>query len=127
MTCPVCHGSGDASGQYLYDCAAPGCTAAVDRANLDAGLKLLPPMIKEDVHWAAYKAGEQIAEQRWALERAELIQQLRNMWGLAIELNHGGDFFSGDEDTAAALDEWQFDTRQALALLQTYKDAKCKS
>lgn len=55
--CPTCGGSGE-SGQYaVLDCAAPGCTAAFDRAEFNAFMAALAPMTQYDRDWAAYRYG----------------------------------------------------------------------
>lgn len=123
MKCSHCNGTGELHGMGYYDCT--NCSAADDRAALEASVKAMPPMTREDVLWAAYQAGERIAEQRWQTERDELIRQLRKMWGWAIELDNDTGYFGMDAGPGGtSKEDWRADTRKTLALLQTYDHKK---
>lgn len=62
MTCPICKGSGEREGRYRdLDCSAEGCTAATERAALEAAIKAAEPMTPYDERWEAYKAGKEAA------------------------------------------------------------------
>lgn len=82
MICSHCNNTGDLHGMGFYDCT--NCPAADERTALDAAIAALPPMVKEDVHWAAYQAGVKAAEQRFAAERTELVAALYTMRGWAM-------------------------------------------
>lgn len=69
MTCPICNDTGETGAYGILDCAAPGCTAAVDRAAMNAVIEALPPMTAYDKHWAAFQLGYALA-----LERAKNTQ-----------------------------------------------------
>lgn len=62
MTCPICSGSGERDGEYgLLSCDAPNCTAATERAALEAANKAAEPMTVYDQRWFAYQAGKAAA------------------------------------------------------------------
>lgn len=56
--CKICNGTGE-RGQYgTLDCAAPGCTAAEERAALNDFIEKaqrIERMTPYDLHWAIYK------------------------------------------------------------------------
>lgn len=121
--CQHCDDTGELGGMGYLDC--PHCNVAIDRTNLNNALSLLPPMIKEEVNWAAYKAGVQMAEAKWAMERANLIEHLRSMWGWAIELKHLPGYFDDDsEEGLQSVEDWQATVEAARKLLQTYDHKK---
>lgn len=128
MTCSHCNGTGELRGMGYYDCT--NCSAADERTALDAQLAALPPITRDDLNWAAYRAGADVAEARFALERAELVRQLRNMWGWAIELKHLPGYFDDEsEEGLQSVEGWQATVEAARKLLQEYdrKDKPCKS
>jgi hypothetical protein len=51
--CTICHGTGEASGDGNLDCTA--CSAASDRAALNAYVKSLGPVAKEDLLWLVHQ------------------------------------------------------------------------
>lgn len=74
--CPVCFGTGDASGQGALDCTA--CSAATTRAALNAYVKSLGPVTQEDLLWLVHqRAVSQYVQdaQRW---RKSLSQMAKN-------------------------------------------------
>lgn len=56
--CPECNGSGESNDQGYLDCAAPNCTAAEDRAHMEAHLNALGRLSNRDLLWEAYKCGQ---------------------------------------------------------------------
>lgn len=55
MSCPRCHGTGEVSQYGILDCTEPGCTAATERAALNAFVEALPPMTPYDKYFAVYQ------------------------------------------------------------------------
>lgn len=53
--CPVCKDTGETSQYGVLDCQAPGCTAAAERAALNAYLESLPRQTEYDQVWIAYQ------------------------------------------------------------------------
>lgn len=63
MTCLICNGSGERDGEYgLLSCDAPNCTAATERAALEAANKAAEPMTVYDQRWFSYQAGKAAAK-----------------------------------------------------------------
>lgn len=88
MTCPICSGSGEREGEYgLLSCDAPNCTAATERAALEAANKAAEPMTVYDQRWLAYCVGKAAALEQAAtwldsydgagMRRAEAIRGLK--------------------------------------------------
>ena len=66
--CPICNDTGEAHGNYgMLDCAAPGCTAAVERAALNeftlAQRRALPSY---DLDWAIHQRAVAMTEKACA-------------------------------------------------------------
>lgn len=65
MSCPICHGSGETGHFGIFDCAAPGCTAAQERYAIDmAIMKMVADegrLHPHDERWEAYKLGKAAA------------------------------------------------------------------
>ena len=53
--CTACGDTGETSHYGVLDCCAPGCTAAQERAALNAYIESLPPLTPYDKHWHAYQ------------------------------------------------------------------------
>lgn len=56
--CPICHGTGEKGHYGIPDCDAPDCTAATERATLNAAIQKLGPLSVYDVVWQAYLLGK---------------------------------------------------------------------
>lgn len=121
IKCTICGGSGESTGNGMLDCPAPDCTAATDRATLNDSIAALGPMTRDDIAWAAYKAGVAVSEERHAREAAELAAMVRKMWGWAVELDHDTGYFDcgfGPSDCSKA--DWQKDMLAGAALAKKY-------
>lgn len=60
--CVECSNSGERGQSGMLDCGAKDCTAATERATLDAHLLALGRLHERDLVWAAYKLGQAKAE-----------------------------------------------------------------
>lgn len=100
MTCPICNGSGERDGEYgLLSCDAPNCTAATERAALEAANKAAEPMTVYDQRWFAYGIGKQ-SSVRSRVEAAahRLIIAVEN-------LGHAEGGLSGRDELEKACDQ----------------------
>lgn len=113
LTCERCNGTGETNGYGVLDCSAPGCTAASERACLNAFIEALPPMTAYDKHWAAYQMGKDSRDE----EVQAMAGMVRKMWGHAIELGET-DYFN---DPQFGKDDWSADCAAAAKLIQRYK------
>lgn len=69
MICPRCHGTGEGSGQYaVLDCAEPGCTAATERAKLNAWAEPHHLDSRYDERWAVYQYAMHLCEEKIAAQ-----------------------------------------------------------
>lgn len=69
--CTSCAGTGEIGRMGFLDCIAPGCTAVIERMSLNAHIKALGPMTKEDRDWACYQFA---IEQERATAAANLMR-----------------------------------------------------
>lgn len=62
MTCAVCKGTGETGTFGIYDCAAPGCTAAQERHEFDMAFAKIEAeggrMHPHDARWLVYVWGK---------------------------------------------------------------------
>mgnify|MGYP001610819689 CR=1 FL=1 len=61
MSCTICGDTGEAFRYGSLDCAAPGCTAAVERAALNDAVAASEPLSEYDLQWLAYQLGKAAA------------------------------------------------------------------
>ena len=123
IKCPICSGSGESTGNGMLDCPAPDCTAATDRATLNDSIAALGPMTRDDIAWAAYRAGVAVSEERHAREVAELAAMVRKMWGWAVELGQddcAAYWIPADDDRGTSKADWQSDMLAGAALAKKY-------
>lgn len=75
MTCTVCKGTGETGTFGIYDCAAPGCTAAEERHALDMQFAQAEAadgrMHPHDARWLVYLWGKAKGME----DAAKMIQQ----------------------------------------------------
>lgn len=64
--CIWCNDTGEIDGMGFLDCAQPNCTAAVDRAAVNAFVETLRFSTTEEVHWAIHQRATELAEQKAA-------------------------------------------------------------
>jgi hypothetical protein len=110
IKCPTCNDTGETGPYGQIDCAAPGCTAATERAALNTLIDALPAMTPYDLQWTAYQLGRAMAEK-------ELRAMLLKIWGHAIELGET-DYF---DDPQFAKADWAADCAAAAKLIAKHK------
>lgn len=69
MSCPRCRDTGEGSSQYgILDCQEPGCTAATERAALNAWVDSHWPDNPYDERWQVYQYAMRLCEEKIAAQ-----------------------------------------------------------